>query len=313
MKRNAFTLIELLVVMSLIAILAALTIMFFPSAASSARESRAATQVQGWLNVAKQRALRDQAPRGLRLWISTPTIGATTFTNAVVECQYTEQPDDFTGGTVQSGVFAPPAPGYTMQNCLMFTGVDLFNGHAPSAANERYYSVQRGDYIELLGSGLMHRIVEVGVPNGAVPPAFSPSHIRIEPPLLHTIQTPTPSYRIVRAPRAVGDETLKLPENTLIDLNTNVTYAAIGGQLPPPTTSDSGFIDITFGPSGAVISPGLVTDKVHLWIRSPNPDVPTGAGAEFRGDPTLISIFVRTGFVGAYQPAQAGNPYQLVR
>ncbi|MBM3997247.1 MAG: prepilin-type N-terminal cleavage/methylation domain-containing protein, partial [Planctomycetes bacterium] len=60
-KRPGYTLIELLVVISLIAVLAALTMAFFPSAAASARESRAGMNLQGWLNVAKQRALRDQA------------------------------------------------------------------------------------------------------------------------------------------------------------------------------------------------------------------------------------------------------------
>src|SRR5260370_40596289 len=94
--RGGFTLIELLVVLSLIAVLAALTMAFLPNAASSAREARAAVQLQGWLNVAKLRALRDQAPRGLRLWRSAAD------PNQVVECQYLEQPDDYSVGTVMS-------------------------------------------------------------------------------------------------------------------------------------------------------------------------------------------------------------------
>ena len=60
--RNGYTLIELLVVMALMALLAALLVAFFPNAANSQIEARAAMQLQGWLNIAKQRAMRDQAP-----------------------------------------------------------------------------------------------------------------------------------------------------------------------------------------------------------------------------------------------------------
>src|SRR5262245_4676704 len=70
--RNAFTLVELLVAMTIIAILATIAIAFFPNAASAARESRAAQITQSTLLIAKQRALRDQAPRGVRLWIKQP-------------------------------------------------------------------------------------------------------------------------------------------------------------------------------------------------------------------------------------------------
>lgn len=312
MRRTAFTLIELLVVMALMVVLATLVIAFFPGAATSARESRAGSNLQGWLNIAKQRALRDQAPRGLRLWIAQAPnnqIGATSFNNIVVECQYIEQPDDFSVGMIQSGVPAPPAPGYTMQNCLFFNNVDLYNGYAGAPGTQQYWTVQPGDYIEIFGTGLLHRIIEVGVPNAAAPPVISPYHIRVAPdlgPLPNPIATPTSNYRIIRQPRVVGDETLKMPGGTMIDLQTNVANLAFGGQLPQ---TNPGFVDILFAPNGSVISPGLTTDKIHLWVRAPSENDPTNA---FRGDPTLISIFVRTGFVGAYQPAQSGNPYALV-
>src|SRR5947209_3387422 len=96
--RRGFTLVELMVVLALIAILGSLTVAFMPSAANQERESRAATLLQGWLNVAKQRALRDQAPRGVRLIMApanTVTFGGVSPPNIVVQCQYIEQPEDF--------------------------------------------------------------------------------------------------------------------------------------------------------------------------------------------------------------------------
>jgi prepilin-type N-terminal cleavage/methylation domain-containing protein len=306
--RSAFTLVELLVVMALMAVLATLTIAFFPSASSSARESRAAVQLQGWLNIAKQRAQRDQAPRGLRLWVTTATIGATLVPNSVTDCQYVEQPDDFTGGSIQSNATAPFD--------TITVGVDLTNGYGVASpvppavdANEKYWSVQPGDYLEVMGTGLMHYIVSLN----------TSSKFTIKPPLGNALLS-TKNYRIVRAPRAVGEETLKLPENTIIDVLTNQTY---NNPLPLNDTIDEvavlftpafiiyNFYDIVFSPSGQVISRGVAGDKIHLWVRAPNPD---DALNVFRGAPTLVSIFVRTGFVGAYDPDPNGaNPYDLVK
>src|SRR5262245_31535198 len=65
--RGGFTLIELVVVMTLILALAAITVAFLPKVQESQRASTGADHLQGALLIAKQRALRDQAPRGLRL------------------------------------------------------------------------------------------------------------------------------------------------------------------------------------------------------------------------------------------------------
>ena len=125
-SRPAFTLIELLVVMALMAVMAGFAILFFPNAASSAREARAATNLQGWLNIAKQRAMRDQAPRGLRLWVTSTTVNGVTIPNVVTDCQYIEQPDDFSGGRI----FTPlPANLSQLQIDFGTTGSDLTNGY----------------------------------------------------------------------------------------------------------------------------------------------------------------------------------------
>ncbi len=286
-SRDGYTLIELLVVISLMAVLAALTILFIPNAASSAREARAAVQLQGWLSIAKQRALRDQAPRGLRLWIPSGSL-------QVVECQYTEQPDDFAVGTITSN-----ATGDTINFNFGSTGTDLLNGYSTAAADVKYWNVQPGDYLEVLGTGLMHQISPTGTNTATISPA-----------LPFPIASATPNYRIVRAPRPVGDETLKLPDGTAIDLQTNNTY----GNAPPwvyePGNATAVAVDILFAPSGAVISRGISTANIHLWVRAPDPSNP--ANNEFSGDPTIVSVFVRTGFTGAYPINRSGSPYSLV-
>src|SRR5438552_11730667 len=93
--RSAFTLVELLVVITLIMILAGLAAAFLPTIGDSARQAQAASMLQQWILTAKQKALRDQVPCGLRLIPYTdPTTGVTNL-NQVRECKYIEQPDDF--------------------------------------------------------------------------------------------------------------------------------------------------------------------------------------------------------------------------
>ncbi len=337
-RANGFTLIELLVVMSLIAILASLAIMFFPNAASSQAEAYAATQVQSWLTIAKQRALRDQAPRGVRLWISTNAYyanylgGATPLPMVVTDCQYIEQPPDFPGNsgvTMMSGLPLNPVASYAASplSCIMFmppapalptgsTGI-LTNGATTltvpnTGAQVEYWSVQPGDYLEVLGTGLMHQIVQVGIPSqGAPPPTANVDYVVVSPPLPYSVTT-TANFRIVRAPRVTGDETLKMPDGTLIDLQTNTTYS---NPLPVPNAMDNGtatgFIDILFSPTGEVISPGVANSNINLWVRSPSVDAPTDV---FRGAPTIISVFTKTGYVGAFPPNSTipPGPYNLI-
>ncbi len=396
---RGFTLVELLVVMSLMAVLAGMTIAFLPNATSSAREARAASLLQSWLNVAKQRALRDRAPRGVRLHYGDVTVGANNVVPyAVINGQYLEQPDDFTGGTVHSppnlpissvtwvsaspttttvtvtttvphsfyvgegvsisggvwsnaNVSATPAgspsefngaqtitavPNFTtftftdnshapvfdptlttpsangvvrpLQRVEFSSGIDLMNGYPPAIAGDPspaetvYWSVQPGDYIEIFGTGLMSRITHVDYAPGM------PLQIKITPALRFPISTPTPNYRILRAPRAVGDETLKLPDETLIDLGTNATF---GNLLPlaPGPVAGTGYVDILFSPSGSVISRGIASSTINLWVRSPSPNAPTDL---YKGDPSIVSVFVRTGFVGAFNPDRT-SAYALVK
>lgn len=301
--RHAFTLVELLTVMALIAILATMMMVFLPGAATSQREARAAQMLQGWLNVAKQRALRDQAPRGLRLNVTQGPFAGVTLSNIVTDCQYIEQPDDYNSGPIQSGPPNLTASSFNALNSIIFNSADLLNGNYPyNAADVAFWAVQPGDYLELFGTGLIYTVNTMGVDNNGK------CYIGISPPLPNALTTATNSYRILRAPRAVGSDPLHLPGGTVVDLNTNLAF----GYPLPPTPVGTTAVDILFSPGGAVITRGLATSNILLWVRAPSGDAAQVLNA-FYGQPTIVSVSNRTGFVGAYPPASTSNPYGNVQ
>jgi Tfp pilus assembly protein FimT len=269
--RAAFTLVELLVVIALIMILAGLAAAFLPAIGESARAAQGGTMLQQWILTAKQKALRDQVPCGLRL-----LPGATNGTQ-VTTCQFIEQPDDFplvSGSTVK-----------TVGTNLSQVTVSL------NLTNE----VAANDYLEVLGSGLMHKILTV---NGS----GTTTTLTLASPLPFAITTPTQQYRIVRAPRVTGDDLLQLPSSVIIDLSTNTTYGN-----PLPTVNSDGSYDILFAPSGEVISPGTTTANINLWVCDTFTPATPGAG-----DQTIIAIYVRSGATAAQPPAPGTTPYTFI-
>ena len=66
-RRRGFTLVELLVVIAIAAILAGIGMYAFGSFRDNSAVNNGAVLLQSWLQTARQRAIRDQAPRGLRL------------------------------------------------------------------------------------------------------------------------------------------------------------------------------------------------------------------------------------------------------
>src|SRR5579885_233656 len=89
--RPAFTLVELIVAVAIIAVLAALAVLIIPQLQDNQRGASGADQVQGALFLAKQWAMRDQVPRGIRL---VPTLDPDGKTR-VHSLQLIEQPDYF--------------------------------------------------------------------------------------------------------------------------------------------------------------------------------------------------------------------------
>src|SRR5690242_5238732 len=105
--RPAFTLVELTVVIGIVLALAALTILPFPKLQYSQSVAKAADVVQGQLFLAKQMALRDQLPRGLRF---LPNAASGGFDSV----QLIEQPRPYTTGVIQTIAATPDGAGPTV-------------------------------------------------------------------------------------------------------------------------------------------------------------------------------------------------------
>ena len=96
--RSAFTLIEMLVVLAIMTALLSLVALVAPRFGERQRPSRGASQLQSWLNLAKNRALaRSAAARHSLAARHGTVVGPNSFAY-VTELQYIELPEVFTGG-----------------------------------------------------------------------------------------------------------------------------------------------------------------------------------------------------------------------
>jgi len=279
-KRTAFTLIELLVVMSLIVVLGSLAVMFVPRMSEQQRAARGGSLLQQWLITAQNQALRAQAPYGIRFYVDA----GGNFHG--IEAQFIMQPDDYNDGKLLQ-------PIATDLSNLRITDADPGNGEYGASPDSSKWSVQEGDYLELFGVGLVHRI---GPINATIPNQFS---FTLVSPLQNAIPERIPGehatqhYRIIRKPRPAGDEALKLPDDIIIDFKANNDYGntLAANYLSDNTTVES--YDIVFGPAGNIIGPQMGTDSIILWVR----DVTQKMN---EGEPTLITIYSRTGAIEAH-------------
>jgi prepilin-type N-terminal cleavage/methylation domain-containing protein len=276
-ERRAFTLVELLVVVTLVLVIAGIGVMFVPNMADQQRAAEGGSQVQGWLNIAKQRALRDQAPRGIRFYPNSA--------NVAVEAVYIDQPDDLIGTAGSVTV-----SGTAGTSSLTLSGLDISNGGQP----QNLWSVLQGDYIELLGTGLVYQL---DTPAGALTTytlGFAAQTNGVKATLPFTINS-TGGFRIIRQPRVSGEEKLMLPANVGVDLTG--TLSQFSGTAGNP-------LDILFAPSGNVIAGQAGQAQVILWVY----DTTLPQKTANAGEPTLIVVNVRSGMVAAV-PVDSSNAF----
>jgi prepilin-type N-terminal cleavage/methylation domain-containing protein len=298
-KRAGFTLVEMLVVMVIILALATLTLALSPRLASSQKSATGASMVQGQLLIAKQRARKDGLPTGLRL-IRASTNPADPQFNQVREMHFIQKPDDFNGGqiyvTIVPGNLASAQTVYTVPS----NAADFFGGYGPNG-DRRLWPVQPGDFLELKGGGLVHRIIDVKMIkdlNGQVGPALI-----LETPVSFDIKS-TVDYRILRTPRVLIAETpQELPKDIIIDLRYSVN---LNTRVVQERGDNVQTAEILFSPSGALMGAKQQSGDPILWVRDSSFDDFT------QGEPTLIAIY-QTGLIAAHPISLNGDYYSFTK
>ena len=146
--------------MTLILVLATIAVLFVPSVQDGDKASTGARQLMSMLQIAKTRAMRDQAPRGVRLVPTDPN-----HPNQITQLQYIQQPPDF----YDPRSAGPSPPPIGMGNIVSFAaqGVPSPDFWGGFGNNPPLWPVQPGDYLEINGGGLLRRIL--AVPPGNVP------------------------------------------------------------------------------------------------------------------------------------------------
>jgi prepilin-type N-terminal cleavage/methylation domain-containing protein len=259
--RRGFTLIELIVVITIIVVLAGLSVLIAPRMEQQQRALRGSEQVVQALIAAKQRALRDRVATGVRFLDPNNT-------GLVRQLIYVQQPDDLTGDTGKP--YSPDATGYQPT----FTGVDFTGGMGGFVIDQS--PVQPGDYL-----------VVQGAPPYRISAPASPNSLQLQLPSQppgHPLTTaPTTNWRIIRQPRQLqGEETVEMPRDVIVDrtMSRNLTI------------NPNGFYEIVFAANGSVVGAGTsAADQIILWVRDGSLALPTD------GLPVLVSVQVRTGKV----------------
>jgi prepilin-type N-terminal cleavage/methylation domain-containing protein len=310
-RRAGFTLIELLVVIGIILVLATLAIFIAPRLSDDERITRSSDQLQGWFMIQKNRAHRDQIPRGIRL-VPDPE-----HPNFVTHLYYIEQPEDWKGGTIQiPSPFAPgdpPLPPPLLPGSLATCFVankDLLNeGIVTPGDNlllDSYETVPLNSHriyqVEFLpqnGNRPAGTRLVFGAQDNSVPSSYRPVAGPIGPG--------EANFRIVRQPRVmVGEQPLQLPREAVIDLANNFGFPALTTD-GANTVLPGGSLDILFGSRGQVIGANAIGGKIILRLR--------GVGADWnmpsdQGDQILIVIHTRTGMVTTH-PVNISPPFGM--
>jgi prepilin-type N-terminal cleavage/methylation domain-containing protein len=300
--RTAFTLIEMLVAIGILLTLATLTVAFLPGLTNFQKVQNSAGQVQGWLLTAKQRALRDQLPRGLRLLVDSD--GKT-----VRQLQYIEQPEDITGGTGQ-----PLTLSVVGATTLTMGGMDLAGGLDPgnNGGNLTLWPVQAGDFLFFDPPTSPNPCYKI---TGVTSQGQAPSNQITT----NSNYSWTPKFAIIRGPRVLtGEPLLQLSRDIAIDVTpttpgpTSTSSLIVSTALPDPTVSTNPkatYYDLMFGASGAITGvyyntvtstgtnsgslPAGLVNKIVLWMHDVTQD--TGVGTQ-----VLVTIYTRTGTIAVH-------------
>ena len=320
--RLAFTIIELLVAMGIALTLLGLAVAVSQSSAfDSYKIVGSADRVSQWMLVAKNRALRDRAPRGVRLILDAT--GSTCR-----EIAYIEMPEPYIVPPlaklqlVYEYQAATPAK---ITKRVFLTVVSLSDFQASVSPQDLVYLTDFGMSfrIETIIAGPPGTTIELTVANPVqllpASPANPPQSL---PDLGAGYSNPatvpvyvTSNFGIYRQARPLlGEPTQQLPLGMVIDLKSSVNnnIPLVGGP--------GGNRDILFAPSGEVMfaNEGLIVCLMRDINRNTDPlpiDLTNQAVLDKSGQMILIAIYPKTGAIATQNvaPASVGDPYKFAK
>lgn len=329
-RRSGFTLVELLVAMAVAVTLAAIALAVVPDAMEQDRTTDGAATVRAQLMIAKARALRDNAPRGVRFLIGADPNNPTKNSLWSTEVQHIEQPPPVlvnpNGSTVPSGTTYAPPPGFFPDSYLEFRYTIPSSGVQMGQITERhaYLVIPNpnlatgviGQIQNDVTNGLTPRLYVAGMGNlyiGSIPAptgkaneweiTFKPSPwTDVDSVMGGGQQKRYFAFALYLSPRPLlGEPTIPLPKNICVDLTSSNL----------PTT---GNCDILFAPNGQVIYP---SDKgqIYLWVRDYTK--PGGAASttfDQGGEQQIVGLKTKSGSLGVYPVAfPPDSPYLFAR
>lgn len=231
--RRGYTLVELLVVMSLMILLAALAVgVSYSGMVGSQKVISGADRASGWLLIAKQRALRDGAPRGVRFFQNAKDA------NSITEAQYIEQPDVWLPNPQQEGnpggmriVFVYQYNSTT--NIVATREVYLISGSTTDLTTEYDNRVSNGDSLILPEFGASFKITNRNDTSSTTP-------LTLGTPFASITGTITPTTGFVPTMTAVSVPAANYRRITLSSITNQIGFPdlAAGGtplqSSPPP-------------------------------------------------------------------------------
>jgi prepilin-type N-terminal cleavage/methylation domain-containing protein len=329
--RSAFTLIELLIVMGIMVIIAALGYMLIPNLNKNKGVPNATTQLEGWIRVTKNQALRDGAPRGIRLIDDGG--------GHVTSLQYIEQPEPIAprgavgGNQIALIITTQPNPANVPPYPLLSNSIAtlaLINSSNQIVAGYNWDDpanpqIFGGDFLELSnGTSIVAQLTVNPQPGQGA----QRSTLMLDRPIDGTDVNPlilTDGFKITRAPRPLqGEPLLQMHKDAYIDLTYSTpcpTYLtpnletgtppySISADWSPSTDPGTGkkYLDILFNSSGQVAN--APTGQIILCVRHVDRDQ-GGQGS----DRLIIAIFTRTGKVTAvnWNDVPGADPFLLAR
>jgi prepilin-type N-terminal cleavage/methylation domain-containing protein len=269
--RAGFTLIELLVVITIMVLLLSMTVLAVNFSRDSERVVGAALQVQSFLSGARDRAIHAKEPRGVRFFLDTNNH------RAITAMAYIDPAEYWSEGTIQL-----QRPDLDVNSVADSPNVTVMAG-----AGVQWWQLKR--------RGLLFDGLRVRIPKGSKGTWYTVStsliDVTVTPPATQYLVLQTPyadpgdtqsnkvtafdsggpeDYELELPPRILPMDPVKLPDNTIIDLDGSRVPLAwrpiSAGSMGTGNLDYSHYMDIVFSPRGTVVGGAAAGGVIQLYI-----------------------------------------------